>query len=136
MSGASLDLQKAVYARLITSGSLTALVPATSIFDRNRRPETFPCIILGEGQTTAPMGLSRNRHEVYADLHIWSSDLGLSPVQLMSNAIRVALSDEPLTLDNHHVADLYVHSERLQRDKDGIHSHCILTLCAQLVEFA
>jgi hypothetical protein len=91
--------------------------------------------LLGEGQTLAPQGLSRNRHEVYADLHIWASDLGLSSVQLISQAIRVALSEAPLTLDSHHLADLYVRSERLQRDSDGIHSHCILTLSAQLVEF-
>lgn len=136
MTGASLDLQKAIRGRLIASASVTSLVSGSAIFDRNRRPETFPCIILGEGQTLSPQGLARNRYEVYADLHLWASETGLTFVQSVADAIRGALADGQLTLDDHHLADLYVHSQRLQRDADGLHSHCILTLYAHLVEVA
>lgn len=139
MTEPSLDLQKAIRARLVATSALTALVPATSIFDRNLRPETFPCIILGEGHTFPGEGLARNRVEVYLDLHLWTAGDSLASVKLIAQAIRSALADRFWTLDAHSVADLYVRSVRFIRDKDSershdMHSHGVMTLFARLVE--
>ena len=136
MSEPSLDLQKAIRARLAASSAVTSLVPATAIMDRNWRPEVFPCILIGEGQTLAPEGLARSRFVVYADLHLWQSDPSLSSVKTIASAVRDALADGPRALDGFYVADLFVHGSRFMRDPDGVHSHGVMTLSATLVELA
>jgi hypothetical protein len=132
----SLDLQKAIRARLVASSAVTSLVPASAIVDRNWRPEVFPCILIGEGQTLAPEGLSRNRYQVYADVHLWQTENGLTGVKMIAQAVRDALADGALTLDTHRVADLFVHGTRFMRDQDGLHSHGVMMLSATLVEMA
>lgn len=54
----SLALQKAVRARLVATSAVTTLVPAAHVLDRNNRPEVFPAIIIGEGQTILGEGLT------------------------------------------------------------------------------
>jgi hypothetical protein len=136
MMDASLDLQTALRARLIASGPLTSLVPATSILDRNSRPEVFPCILVGDGQTLLGPGVQRLRHEVYADLHAWAVEPGLATVKTIAGLIRDALRDGPWSLTSHHLADAYVQSTRFLRDPSGLHGHAVLTLRAHLVEIA
>jgi len=136
MMDPSLDFQKAMRSRLVATSAVTALVGASAIMDRNQRPEVFPCVLIGEGQTLAPLGMSRNRHEIYADVHIWQSEMGLTGVKAIAQAIREALADGPLSFDAHRLADLYVRDTRYMRDPDGIHAHAVLTLYAQLVEMA
>lgn len=130
----SLDLQKAIRNRLIAS-PVTALVAAAAILDKNIRPEVFPCIIIGEGQTLPDDGISRNRHQVYSDLHLWTKEAGLVAVKQIAGAIRDALADGRLALDHHHVADLMIASTRFLRDPSGA-SHGVMTLQARLVELA
>jgi hypothetical protein len=132
----SLDLQKAIRARLVAAGAVTALVPASSILDSSGIPRTFPCILLGEAQTLPDDGLARNRHEVHADLHIWQTEDGTVGSKQIAGAIRDALAYGRWTLDHYHVADLYVASTRFMRDPDGLHSHAVMTLSARLVELA
>lgn len=136
MSEPSLALQKAMRQRLIAHGPLTALVPASAIVDRNARPEVFPCILIGEGQTGAPEGLARHRHEVYADLHLWKAETGLVGVKLIAQAVREALADMPRLIDQNRIADLYVQQSRFMRDPDGVHSHGVLTVAAVIVRAA
>jgi hypothetical protein len=134
MIDASLDLQKGVRAQLIAWGPLMALVAASSVFDRNLMPEVFPCVLIGESHTLAPEGLARNRAQVYSDVHIWEHETGLTGVKLIAQAIRDALAGAAWSLDNHHVADIFIRSTRFMRDEDGIHSHAVMTIDATLVE--
>jgi len=136
MSDPSLELQKAIRSRLAASSAVTVLVPTTAIVDRNSRPEVFPCIVIGEGQTVADEGLARTRTLAFADLHIWKSEPGLAGCKAIAGAIRSALTDAIWTLNGFHVADLYVSSSRFLRDPDGLHSHGIVSLQAALVETA
>lgn len=134
MSDPSLDLQKAIRARLIGTPAVTALVPAANVLDKNNRPEVFPSIIVGEGQTVPGDGLARNRHTVFADLHIWQAEPGLAQAKAIAGAIRQAFAAPLYTIDGHQVADLLITSTRFMRDPDGIHSHGIVSIEAQLVE--
>lgn len=136
MTEASLDLQKAIRARLVVTSAVTSLVPASSILDRNARPEVFPCILIGEGQTLMDAGIARDRSQVFTDLHVWQTEAGLAGCKGIVGAIRDALSDGYWTLDHHQVADLYLSSVRFMRDPDGIHSHGVVTVRAALVELA
>ncbi|WP_353641965.1 DUF3168 domain-containing protein [Mesorhizobium sp. WSM2239] len=132
----SLDLQKSLRNRLVATSAVTALVPATSILDRNARPELDNAIIIGEGQTLPDEGLARHRHQAFADLHIWRKEVGLAGSKQIAGAIRDALNDGPLTLDHFRIADLRIASTRFLRDPDGIHSHAVMSLEARLVELA
>jgi hypothetical protein len=132
----SLALQKAIRARLIATSAVTALVPAANVLDKNNRPEVFPSIIIGEGQTVPGDGLARNRHTVFADLHLWASEAGLMQAKAIAGGIRQAFAAPFYTIDGHHVADLHITSTRFLRDPDGQHSHGIVTIEADLVELA
>ena len=131
---ASLELQKAIRARLASATAVTSLVPATSIVDRNGTPATFPSIIIGEGQTVPGGDIARRRHDVFLDLHIWQKETGLAFAKQVSGAIRDALTDTQWTATGLHVADLYVTSSRFLRDPSGTYSHAVLSLTANVLE--
>lgn len=132
----SLDLQKAVRARLIGASAVTSIIPASGIVDRNATPALDNSIVIGEGITGPDDGLARTRHHVVADVHVFRKEPSLAGVKSVSQAIREALSDGPLILDHHHVADLRIASTRFMRDPGGLHSHAVISLEARLVELA
>jgi len=136
MTEPSLAMQAAIRARLVAASAVTSLVPATSILDQNSRPETFPSIIIGEGQTVSDEGLARRRHQVFADLHIWQKEAGLVGAKQVAGAIREALADTFWNVTGLHVADLHIASSRFLRDPGGLHSHGIITLQASVSEVA
>lgn len=136
MTEPSLALQAAIRARLVAASAVTSLVPATSILDRNSRPEVFPCILIGEGQTVPDEGLARRRHQVFADLHIWQKETGLVVSKQIAGAVRDALADTFWNVTGLHVVDLHVTSSRFMRDPGGLHSHGIISLSANVSEIA
>jgi len=125
----SLALQTAIRARLINTPAVMALVDADRIIDGPARPETFPTIIIGEGQTVLEghAGIVRNVR-VYTDLHIWTVEAGLAVAKAIGGAVWQALGralDVPgFTLtDGIHVTGL-----RSFRDPSGKHGHAVLTV--------
>src|SRR5258708_40112903 len=83
----SLDLQKAIRARLLASADLMALVPADNVLDVTGRPERVPCINIGEGQTV----YRRFDSTSYATLHVWAQEPGLVTAKAIVSAIVPAL---------------------------------------------
>ncbi|NKM86344.1 DUF3168 domain-containing protein [Rhizobium laguerreae] len=136
MSEPSLDLQKAVRARLLATSAVIAIVPAGSIADRSGTPATFPSILIGEGQTTPGGDIARRRHEVFADLHVWTEEPGLAVCKQIAGAVRSALADGRWSFDHFEVADLYISSSRFMRDPDGKHGHSVISLSAIVLEVA
>lgn len=136
MTEPSLALQAAVRARLVASSALVAMIPATAIVDRNATPALDNSIVIGEGQTLPDAGLARNRHEVFADLHVWRKELGLVGSKQVVGAIRDALNDGPLAVAGFHVVDLRIASTRFLRDPGGLHSHAVVSLDCRLQEVA
>jgi hypothetical protein len=68
----SLQLQQAIRAALVNSTAVTALVPASNIYDRSKRPEVFPCVVLGEDmEQDSDMTLARDVIRVTSTVHIW-----------------------------------------------------------------
>lgn len=131
----SFEIHKAIRARLIAHDPLILIMPEGHILDRNSRPEVFPAIIIGEAQTMPAPGLARDRHEVFADLHLWAKEPGLATVKTIAGLIRVALKSR-LIVTGFHAADALVQSTRFLRDPDGIHAHGVLTIRAELKELA
>jgi hypothetical protein len=125
----SLDLQKAIRARLLASADLMALVPADNILDATGRPERNPCVNIGEGQTV----YRRFDSTTYATLHVWVQEPGLIGAKAIASAIIPALRvdaqiDGVLALDNFVCHDLEVTETRFLRDPHGSYSHGVLTV--------
>jgi hypothetical protein len=125
----SFDLQKAIWARLLASADLMALVPANNILDVTARPERVPRINIGEGQTV----YRRFDSTSYATLHVWVQEPGLATakaiVSAMVPALRVdAQIEGVLVLDNFVCHDLAVTATRFLRDPHGSYSHGIVSV--------
>jgi hypothetical protein len=125
----SLELQKAIRARLLASAELMALVPPDNVLDANGRPERVPCVNIGEAQTT----YRRFDSTSYATLHVWFQEPGLANAKAAVSAIVQALRvdaqiDGVLNLDSFTVLDLMPTQTRFMRDPHGSYSHAIVTV--------
>jgi hypothetical protein len=125
----SLDLQKAIRARLLASADLMALVPADNVMDATGRPERMPGINIGEGQTV----YRRFDSTTYATLHVWEQEAGLTGSKAIASAIVAALhvdaqTDGVLVLDNFVCHDLRVSGTHFLRDPHGSFSHGVVTV--------
>ena len=126
---ASLAVQKAIRSRLISEVSVTALVPATSIIDRNARPAPVPSIIIGEDQEVDEGDIERRNVRIYSTVHLWKRETGLEGVKAIAGVIRSAIRSVRLpALDGFHFADCRVSSTRFLRDPDGDHAHGVVTI--------
>ncbi len=129
-------LQKAVRTRLISEPSLTSLVPATSILDRNERPAPDPSIIIGEGQSRDDGdSIARRLTTVFMDLHVWKKEPSTAGVKAIAGAVRKAINGPKFgPVDGFHFVDAYVSSARFLRDPDGETSHAVVTITAKVQE--
>lgn len=127
----SLDLQKAIRARLLASAELMALVPADHVLDSNGRPERMPGVNIGEGNTV----YQRFYSTTYSTLHVWVQESGLTGAKAIVGAIVPALRIDAqitgvLALDDFICHDLSVTQTRFMRDPHGSYSHGIVTVAA------
>ncbi|KIZ43101.1 MULTISPECIES: DUF3168 domain-containing protein [Rhodopseudomonas] len=125
----SLELQKAIYDRLLASADLMALVSVDAVLDANGRPELMPCVNIGEGQTV----YRRFNSTSHATLHVWVQESGLTASKQIVGAIVDALRvdaqiDGVLHLEHFTCHDLGVTQTRFMRDPHGSYSHGIVTL--------
>lgn len=135
VSDPSLALQKLIYARLSGNAGVTALVPATSILDRNHRPEQFPSVIIGEGQAIFADNVQNSYHDqAFCDVHIWVSEIGLSTAKAIAGAVKDAIRSGPWSADSYNVSNVRSVSARYMRDPDGMFSHTVITVEALLIE--
>jgi hypothetical protein len=122
-------MQKAIRLRLVGSLSVTALVPAANILDRNARPAPDPSIIIGEGQAVDEERIARNVQRIFMDLHVWKKEPSTAGVKAIAGAIRGVLQFERLSLEAPYSAgDCAVTGMRYLRDPDGETSHGVVTL--------
>jgi hypothetical protein len=127
----SLDLQKAIRARLLASADLMALLPADNVLDVTGRPERMPAVIIGEGQTV----YRRFDATVHTTLHVWFQEAGLVQSKAAAGAIVPALRvdaqrDGVLALDNFACHDMGVTDTRHLRDPHGSFSHAVINITA------
>lgn len=134
MSEPSLQLQKALRARLAGSSIVTALVPADNIVDRNERVERFPAIILGDGYSSYAQLYEEHHDRAFADLHVWTVEAGTAGVKEIAGAIRDALRYDRLVVEGFDCRRLAILSARFLRDPDGIHAHGVVSIEATMME--
>ncbi len=134
MTEASLSAQRAAVVAMRASGPLVALVPTLNIFDRSGRPEVFPCIIIGEGQTVGDDVDVVDHSEVFLDLHVWTKEDGFVACKDIAGEIRRALrrlvvKQGPFDLAFNH------QDSRFLRDPDGEHSHGVVSFMILASEY-
>lgn len=135
MTDVSLALQNAIVGRLRARSALIALVPAANIFDRHARPEVFPCIMVGEGQTVREdLTLADNHVRLFFTLHIWTRDGALASARAIAGEMGVALRGRFFS-DVTAITARY-RDARFLRDPDGVSGHGVLTFELLAQEFA
>lgn len=127
----SLALQTAIRGRLIASPAVLALVPADHIRDGSTRPEKFPTVIIGDGQTVLEGYYPGRRNvTVYLDLHVWALEDGLAAVKGIAHAVSEALATA-LDVPGYQLSDgLHNTGTRYMRDPSEKHGHAVLSLSA------
>lgn len=135
---ADLAVQEAIRDRLVGTAAVTALVPATSIFDRHERPAREVMIVLGESQDVdAGSDLKRRQVRVYHTLHVWKAEPSLEGVKTICGVVRTAINGKRLDLGaGFHAIDGYVASMRYLRDPQGKFSHGVITVEVLVQELA
>ncbi|ORE90154.1 DUF3168 domain-containing protein [Aurantimonas sp. 22II-16-19i] len=129
----SLALQKAIRRALVTSADVTNLVPARSIIDGMRRPDDFPSIIIGDGQTVNEgLNFSRSMIRVHLDLHTWTKGEALADTKQIVGAVTAALDEEP-AVEGVELVDFLLSGTRYLRDPSGEFGHAVVSVEA-LVE--
>lgn len=129
----SLALQAAMRAAFIASPAVLALVPASSILDRHRRPYPSPSVIIGEGIAGPYSGnVRRDRQELFAVVDVWAEEPSTEGVKRIMGALWAALKldPRPALQGGYHLADWQVYRERVMRDPNGTTAHGILTVQA------
>lgn len=138
MTSPALILQKAIRNRLIGSADLTAIVPATQVFDSSSKPTVFPCIIIGEAQEIEDnFLLDGSTYEVFQTLHIWTREQGLVNVKRISGLARRAIKSGKFSLpltDEFQACDVRFRDARYMRDPDGETAHGVFTIRSLLQE--
>lgn len=135
MTDVSIAMQQAMRALLVADAAVLALVPAGNIFDRHSRPERFPCIILGEGQTVREdLTLADNHVRLISTVHVWTRDGDLVSARAIAGAVGVALRGRFFG-DRTAVRARY-RDARFMRDPDGETGHGVLTFETLVEEFA
>ncbi|MCE7028926.1 DUF3168 domain-containing protein [Jiella avicenniae] len=131
----SRELQRAIRATLIADPAVVALVEPNMIRDAGTRPEKFPTIIHGEGQTVLEqITFSRKHVRCYLDLHVWTFEEGLSQAKIITGAVTNALATQPV-INGFHLVDFLVSGCRFLRDPSGNIGHAVISTEA-LVEAA
>lgn len=137
MSEPTLALQTAIRSRLIATPAVMSLVPPDRIIDGPTRPDQFPSIIFGEGQTVLAGRVNSWRHIwAYLNLHVWTLEGGTEAAREISNEVDRALV-APFEVPGFQLIDgnFSVTGMRFSRDPDARHGHGIVSVAAFLGEF-
>ena len=135
MTEASLAAQRFAVTTMRAYAPLTVLVPVLNIFDKTGRPERFPCVIVGEGQTVGDDIDCADLSEVYLTFHAWTTETGLSEVKEIAGAVRRALRDAEGEQDGFRMWFAFEDTVYL-RDPDGSHGHAVISFRADTEDTA
>lgn len=129
MASADLELQMAIYARLVADAGVGAIV-AGRVFDRVPVDAIFPYIQLGEAQEITEDLTCLSAQTVYLTLHGWSREVGSPEVKKLAATVKDALHLAPLVLETWRLVSINHRNTRVFRDQDGLSSHAVIDFAA------
>lgn len=121
----SLALQRAIGDALAADIAVAALVDPANIRGGPMRPDDFPCIIMGGGQTEFLGNASGSQYvaRVYLTLHIWAVEDGADTAKAIGFAVMNALKEAPAA-SGFAIDDFTLPSVAWMRDPDPAQSYC------------
>lgn len=126
----SLELQKAIVARLKADAGVTALV-GQKIYERVPAGAEFPYVTLTTGQVIPERADCYKGYEVFRQIDVWSRAVGSPEAQRIAMAIESALDGAPLSLAGYRLHELTLEASPYPlTDPDGITTHIPLTFRA------
>jgi hypothetical protein len=126
MASAGWDLQKAVYAALAADAPLTTLLGGAAIHDAAPQNAAFPYVVIDQTQIRDWSTGTEPGAEHMLMLHVWSRHAGKREAYEIADAIRAALGDAMLSLEEHRLVNLRHQYSELKRDEDGETQHGVL----------
>jgi hypothetical protein len=130
MMTSALSLRAAIHGALKTDVPLAALLGGAKIYDEPPREAELPYVTLGEDIITDGSTSTEEGDEHTLTLHVWSRQGGHREAHLIAGAVLEALSEVPLGLDGHHLANLRFIAADVRRQADGRTYHGIIRLRA------
>jgi hypothetical protein len=129
----SYELQVAIVARLKADANVAALVSGR-IYDYVPRDAatgkvtaTFPYVSFGPEQDIPEQYDCIDASEIVMQLDGWSRDPGFREVKRIANAVKSALQDAPLPINDNALVYLEYDGRRVFRDPDGVTSQAAIT---------
>lgn len=122
MTAAALELQKAIFAKLMQSAELASLMDGVRLYDRAPANAVFPYLTFGRTSAYDWSTDTENGAEHLVTIHAWSKERGKSQCHVLLDVVRVELDDAALTLDGHALVRLgSEYSEIRYEDDHDVH---------------
>jgi len=120
------ELQVAIVTKLKASPAVRNLVGAR-IYDNVPADAVFPYVSLGPADELPDDIGCRKSFEITLQIDCWSQKVGFPEVKHVSEAVRVALDDEGISLTENALVLFQYRGTRWLRDPDGKTSHAAMT---------
>lgn len=128
---ADLELQGVIVAALKADATVAGLV-GSRVYDSVPPGAVFPYISYGPCDTLTDDADCITGLDVFIQLDCWSRSVGYPEVKKISDAVRDALHDKPLSLTVNALVFLEHRQTRTLRDPDGLTSHAAISLQASV----
>lgn len=135
MMDASYELQIAIVSALKSDAAVRALVGDRVYDDVPRSVDgkvtaRFPFISFGPEQTLPDGYDCQDGSEITIQLDAWSRAVGFPEVKKIAAAVRKALHDADLAVEENALVSIEFDGRRVLRDPDGKTSHAVITFRA------
>ena len=118
MTGATLDLQRAIYRALSTDSALTAALGGAKIHDVTPASLPFPYITFGRTSTYDWSTDTEEGSEHILSLHVWSKQKSRKQALELMELLRAALHGKELPLDGCRLINLRLQSAQVRFDEN------------------
>jgi hypothetical protein len=126
----AVSLRAAIHGALMADAPLTSLLGGAKVYDEPPRDAALPYVTLGEDVIADGSTATEPGDEHALTLHVWSRQGGHREAHLIAGAVLEALTDAPLSLDGHRLANLRFIVADIRREADGRTYHGIVRLRA------
>lgn len=129
MTSPLLELQGAVVTRLKGYAGLSQLV-ADRVFDRVPGTAAFPYVSWGPEQALGDDADCITGFDITIQIDAWSKAVGLPEVKRIAEQIRLALTEQELSLEDNALVFIEHRQTRLLPEPDGLTSHAAIEFAA------